>query len=85
LKGKKHYNRRANATMLDIDFGTYPFVTSSNPSMGGCITGFSKIIKRFGSTTNKYWKCLWSNESICNQRYFLIKKSWCRSIFNRTK
>jgi len=25
--------------MLDIDFGTYPFVTSSNPSMGGCITG----------------------------------------------
>lgn len=29
----------ANATMLDIDFGTYPYVTSSNPSIGGCITG----------------------------------------------
>eukprot|EP01023_Acetabularia_acetabulum_P011117 TRINITY_DN1507_c1_g2_i1.p3 TRINITY_DN1507_c1_g2~~TRINITY_DN1507_c1_g2_i1.p3 ORF type:complete len:203 (+),score=33.20 TRINITY_DN1507_c1_g2_i1:893-1501(+) len=25
--------------MLDIDFGTYPFVTSSNPSIGGCIAG----------------------------------------------
>eukprot|EP01029_Cantina_marsupialis_P009442 TRINITY_DN2199_c0_g1_i3.p1 TRINITY_DN2199_c0_g1~~TRINITY_DN2199_c0_g1_i3.p1 ORF type:complete len:421 (-),score=163.74 TRINITY_DN2199_c0_g1_i3:227-1489(-) len=29
----------ANATMLDIDFGTYPYVTSSNPSIGGVITG----------------------------------------------
>ena len=25
----------ANATMLDLDFGTYPFVTSSNPTLGG--------------------------------------------------
>ena len=25
--------------MLDIDFGTYPFVTSSNPSMGGVVAG----------------------------------------------
>ena len=29
----------AQATMLDIDFGTYPFVTSSNCSAGGAITG----------------------------------------------
>jgi len=29
----------ANATMLDIDFGTYPFVTSSNCSIGGVCTG----------------------------------------------
>lgn len=29
----------ANAVMLDVDFGTYPFVTSSNPTIGGCITG----------------------------------------------
>ncbi|THG00464.1 hypothetical protein TEA_006894 [Camellia sinensis var. sinensis] len=27
------------ATMLDIDFGTYPFVTSSSPSTGGICTG----------------------------------------------
>nr|CAB3220381.1 adenylosuccinate synthetase isozyme 2 [Phallusia mammillata] len=29
----------ANATMLDIDFGTYPFVTSSNCTVGGVCTG----------------------------------------------
>ncbi|BAR04600.1 adenylosuccinate synthase [Parascardovia denticolens DSM 10105 = JCM 12538] len=27
------------ATMLDIDHGTYPFVTSSNPTAGGACTG----------------------------------------------
>ena len=36
---KKILIEGANATMLDIDFGTYPFVTSSNPSMGGASTG----------------------------------------------
>lgn len=29
----------AQATLLDIDFGSYPFVTSSNPTIGGIITG----------------------------------------------
>lgn len=29
----------ANALMLDIDFGTYPYVTSSNTGIGGVITG----------------------------------------------
>jgi len=29
----------ANAIMLDIDFGTYPYVTSSNTGIGGVITG----------------------------------------------
>lgn len=29
----------ANAAMLDIDFGTYPFVTSSSCSVGGVSTG----------------------------------------------
>ena len=32
--GKKLLIEGANATMLDIDFGTYPYVTSSNPSIG---------------------------------------------------
>ena len=27
------------ATMLDIDHGTYPYVTSSNPTTGGALTG----------------------------------------------
>ncbi|VDO98062.1 unnamed protein product [Soboliphyme baturini] len=29
----------ANGTLLDVDFGTYPYVTSSNCSVGGVITG----------------------------------------------
>src|SRR5690348_17786641 len=29
----------AQATMLDLDFGTYPYVTGSNPTAGGAVTG----------------------------------------------
>ncbi|MFC1485031.1 adenylosuccinate synthase [bacterium] len=29
----------AQGTMLDVDFGTYPYVTSSNPIAGGCCIG----------------------------------------------
>jgi adenylosuccinate synthase len=36
---KKILVEGANATMLDIDFGTYPYVTSSNPSVGSVLTG----------------------------------------------
>ena len=37
--GKKVLFEGAQATMLDIDHGTYPFVTSSNCSAGGAVTG----------------------------------------------
>ena len=32
--------------MLDIDHGTYPFVTSSNPSIGGACTGLGIPVSR---------------------------------------
>ncbi|KAK9693584.1 Adenylosuccinate synthetase [Popillia japonica] len=38
-EGKKILVEGANAAMLDIDFGTYPYVTSSNCSVGGVCTG----------------------------------------------
>lgn len=38
-RGRKILVEGANATMLDIDFGTYPFVTSSNCTVGGACTG----------------------------------------------
>ena len=38
----------ANATMLDVDFGTYPFVTSSNPSVGSVCTGLGVPPARIG-------------------------------------
>lgn len=37
--GKKIIAEGAQATLLDIDFGSYPFVTSSNATIGGMITG----------------------------------------------
>jgi adenylosuccinate synthase len=37
--GKSVLLEGAQGTMLDIDFGTYPFVTSSNPTAGGACTG----------------------------------------------
>lgn len=38
-KGKNLLCEGAQGTMLDIDFGTYPYVTSSNPITGGVCTG----------------------------------------------
>ena len=40
-KNSKILVEGANALMLDIDYGTYPFVTSSNTGLGGVITGLS--------------------------------------------
>jgi adenylosuccinate synthase len=36
---KKIFFEGAQGTLLDIDYGTYPFVTSSNPTAGGVCTG----------------------------------------------
>ena len=45
---KKILVEGANATMLDIDFGTYPYVTSSNCSVGGVCTGLGLAPKYIG-------------------------------------
>ncbi len=37
--GKKIMMEGAQGTMLDLDFGTYPYVTSSSASAGGACTG----------------------------------------------
>src|SRR5690625_5908910 len=38
-EGKNVLFEGAQALMLDIDYGTYPFVTSSSPSTGGVCIG----------------------------------------------
>lgn len=38
-QGKRVLLEGAQGTLLDIDFGTYPFVTSSNTTVGGACTG----------------------------------------------
>ncbi len=51
-KGKKILAEGAQGSLLDIDFGTYPFVTSSTTTAAGACTGLgvapSKIKKVFG-------------------------------------
>lgn len=37
--GKTVLFEGAQGTLLDVDHGTYPFVTSSNPTAGGALTG----------------------------------------------
>ncbi|HOJ40679.1 MAG TPA: adenylosuccinate synthase, partial [bacterium] len=38
-KGKNVLAEGAQGTFLDVDFGTYPYVTASNPISGGACTG----------------------------------------------
>ncbi len=38
-KGQRVIAEGAQGALLDVDFGTYPFVTSSNPTAGGACTG----------------------------------------------
>ncbi|MGB9665447.1 MAG: adenylosuccinate synthase, partial [Ignavibacteria bacterium] len=56
-EGKKILLEGAQGSLLDIDFGTYPFVTSSNPTIGGALTGSgisSKQIQEIYGVTKAY-------------------------------
>lgn len=46
-EGKTVLFEGGQATMLDVDHGTYPFVTSSNPTSGGAATGSGVAPTRF--------------------------------------
>ncbi|CAL1705796.1 unnamed protein product [Somion occarium] len=46
--GKRVLVEGANAIMLDIDFGTYPYVTSSQTTIGGVCTGLGIPPKKIG-------------------------------------
>ncbi|MBR1770380.1 MAG: adenylosuccinate synthase [Bacteroidales bacterium] len=56
-KGKKILAEGAQATMLDIDFGSYPFVTSSTTTSAGVCSGLGiapTCIGRIFGTTKAY-------------------------------
>ena len=48
-EGKKVLAEGAQGTMLDIDFGSYPFVTSSNTTTAGACTGLGIAPGKIGS------------------------------------
>ena len=47
-QGKKVLAEGAQGTMLDIDFGSYPFVTSSNTTTAGACTGLGIAPNKIG-------------------------------------
>jgi len=47
-EGRRVLFEGAQATMLDIDHGTYPYVTSSNASIGGVCTGLGVPARAIG-------------------------------------
>ena len=49
--GKRVLAEGAQGTLLDIDFGTYPFVTSSNTVSAGACTGLGVAPNRIGTIT----------------------------------
>jgi len=48
-EGKKVLAEGAQGTLLDIDFGSYPFVTSSNTTTAGACTGLGIAPNKIGS------------------------------------
>jgi adenylosuccinate synthase len=56
-EGKEILAEGAQGSLLDVDFGTYPFVTSSHPTAGGCCTGLGippTAISRIVGVTKAY-------------------------------
>jgi len=50
-EGRRVLAEGAQGTLLDIDFGTYPFVTSSNTISAGACTGLGVAPNRIGTVT----------------------------------
>lgn len=48
IEGKKVLAEGAQGSLLDVDFGSYPFVTSSNTVASGCCTGLGIAPRRIG-------------------------------------
>ncbi|MBW6460230.1 MAG: adenylosuccinate synthase [Bacteroidales bacterium] len=52
--GKRVLAEGAQGTMLDVDFGSYPFVTSSNTSIGGVCSGLGINPGNIGEVTGVF-------------------------------
>ncbi len=53
-EGKRVLLEGAQGTMLDVDHGTYPFVTSSSSTAGGACTGLGVSPTRIGSVVGVF-------------------------------
>ncbi|MBI2965692.1 MAG: adenylosuccinate synthase [Chloroflexi bacterium] len=53
-KGENVILEGAQGALLDIDHGTYPYVTSSSPTVGGALTGSGLSPRAFGGVTGVF-------------------------------
>ena len=58
-EGKTILAEGAQGSLLDVDFGTYPFVTSSNTTAAGACTGL-------GIAPNRVKTSIWYFQSVYN-------------------
>lgn len=80
-KGKRILMEGAQGTLLDIDFGTYPFVTSSHPISGGACIGsglpptfIDDIIGIFKAYTTRVGEGPFVTELIDETGQYILKK-----------
>ena len=67
--------------MLDIDFGTYPYVTSSNPSIGSVCTGLGVAPNRIGEVLPSHMKAgTIINNPDKNDQVIGIVKAYCTRV-----
>jgi adenylosuccinate synthase len=52
--GKNVILEGAQGSLLDVDHGTYPYVTSSNPTVGGALTGLGIGPRSFGGVAGVF-------------------------------
>ncbi len=79
-KGKNILFESAQGSLLDVDFGTYPYVTSSNPTSGGafCGTGLpykslNKVIGIMKAYTTRVGNGHFPTELLNNEGEYLRK------------
>ena len=77
--GKEVLFEGAQGTLLDLDMGTYPFVTSSHPVAGGCCIGSG--VGEFGVTTGRPRRTGWFDAVVA--RYAVRVNGMTEAVINK--
>lgn len=83
LEKKRVLVEGANALMLDLDFGTYPFVTSSPTGIGGVCTGLGLPPTAIGGVigvVKAYTTRVGAGPFPTEQ--LNVRRGWCRTLMD---
>ena len=72
-EGKSVLAEGAQGTMLDVDFGSYPFVTSSNTICAGCCTGLGVSPRKKCMASSRHIVRGWAADP--SRRNYLMKRA----------